>query len=61
MPENVFIFATTSNKNKILTTILSRAILVNMYPLSLEDFNRFLEDNLISLDEHKKHLLFAVS
>jgi len=60
-PKWVFIFATTSNKNKILPTILSRAILINMFELNFEDFKTFLDDNLISLDETKKHLLYAVS
>ena len=60
-PKWVFIFATTSNKNKILDTILSRAILINMFPLNKEDFDEFLAQNMISLDEHKKNILFAVS
>jgi len=60
-PKWVFIFATTSNKNKILDTILSRAILINMFPLNKEDFDEFLAQNMISLDEHKKNILYAVS
>ncbi len=57
----VFILATTSNKNKILSTILSRAILINMFELNYKDFQDFLDENLIALDETKKHLLYAVS
>jgi len=60
-PKWVFIFATTSNKNKILDTILSRAILINMFPLNKNDFENFLSENMIVLDEHKKNILYAVS
>jgi len=60
-PEWAFIFATTSNKNKILATIISRATIINMFPLDIKDFEQFLTENMISLDEHKKNILFAIS
>jgi len=45
-PKNTFIFATTSNKNKLLTTILSRWTIINMFELNKQDFkNRIFNDS----------------
>ena len=57
--ENVFIFATTSNKDKLLSTIISRATLINFYPLTYPEFEEFLRN--YDLDNSKKKLIFAVS
>ena len=57
--ENVFIFATTSNKDKLLPTIVSRATLINFYPLIYSEFSEFLKN--YDLSESKKKLIFAVS
>ena len=59
--EWVFIFATTSNKNKLLDTIISRAILINFYPVSYEEFEKFLSDAWFDLTSNKKKLLYAIS
>jgi len=59
--ENTFIFATTSNKNKLLNTIISRWTLINMFELSKEDFKTFLDENMIHLEESKFNVLYAIS
>lgn len=59
--ENKFIFATCSNQSKILPTILSRAFIINFYPVSFNEFVQFLKDNLISIPEIKQKILYAVS
>jgi len=59
--DNKFIFATCSNKNNILPTILSRAFIINFYPISFSEFKQFLKDNLIKLPEIKQKILYAVS
>jgi len=56
-----FIFATSSNKDKLLSTIVSRAFLINFYPISFDEFNKFLDDHHIVLEDVKKHILYAVS
>lgn len=60
-PKHTFIFATSSNKNKLLDTIISRATIINMFGLSKDDFKTFLEENMIILDENKFNVLYAVS
>lgn len=60
-PKHTFIFATSSNKNKLLDTIISRATIINMFALSKDDFKTFLEENMIILDENKFNVLYAVS
>ncbi len=60
-PKNTFIFATTSNKNKLLTTILSRWTIINMFELNKKDFKQFLDESMITLDEHKFNILYAIS
>ena len=35
--------------------------LINFYPVSFNEFNKFLADHNIVLDEVKKHILYAVS
>ena len=59
-PVNVFIFATTSNKNKILSTIISRAIIINMFEITKTDFENFLGKNMLNLKEWKKDFLYAI-
>ena len=60
-PKNTFIFATVSNKNKLLDTILSRWTLINMFELSKKDFKAFLDKNMISLEKNKFNVLYAIS
>jgi len=60
-PKNTFIFASTSNKNKLLTTILSRWTIINMFELNKQDFKTFLDENMIVLDDHKFNILYAIS
>jgi len=59
--KNNFIFATSSNYNKILKTILSRAFIINFYVVNYEDFTHFLNDNNIILSEKKKKILYSIS
>jgi len=57
--KNVYIFATASNKEKLLPTIISRATLINFYPLTYSEFEEFLSN--YELDSSKKKLIYAVS
>jgi len=59
--ENKFIFATCSNQSKLLPTILSRAFIINFYPVSFSEFVQFLKDSLINISEVKQKILYAVS
>lgn len=59
--ENVFIFASVSNKNKILDTILSRWVIINMFELLEEDFRKFINDSDIEINETKLKVLYSIS
>jgi len=60
-PVNTFIFATTSNKTKILSTILSRAFLINFYPLTYNQFVEFIKTELPDLSNTRVQILYAIS
>ena len=60
-PKGTFIFATVSNKDKLLETILSRWTLINMFELSKKDFKKFIDESMISLEENKFNVLYAIS
>lgn len=60
-PKNTFIFASTSNKNKLLDTIVSRWTLIHMSELLKEDFKSFFDEQMISLKESQFNVLYAVS
>jgi len=59
--ENNFIFATSSNYLKVLPTILSRAFIINFFPVSFDEFTKYLEENNIKLTEVKQKLLYAIT
>lgn len=59
---NRVIIATTSNKAKILDTILSRAVAIPFFPLIDQEMNRYLEEKSIIIDDVKlKELLIMIS
>lgn len=59
--ENNFIFATSSNYLKILPTILSRAFIINFFPVNFDEFTKYLEENNINLSQVKQKLLYAIT
>lgn len=60
-PENVFIFASCTNKHKLLDTVISRWTLINMNELSRDDFKSYVLENHDQVDEDKLKLLYFIS
>lgn len=55
-PKQTFIFATTENKFSIISTIYSRAFIVNFYSLNYEEVVCYLESDFPDTDKRKLEL-----